>query len=57
MKCAISLANRLEVDRLVSAVNRIVEDQIKKEGSLEDSLLVISIAKVADGQIILSLQP
>lgn len=48
MKFAMSLSNKLEVERLVSAVNKVLEAHAKEEGSLEDSLLVISVSKVVE---------
>lgn len=57
MKCAISLDSNVEVEKLVSAVNRVIQSHIKEEGSLKDSLLVISVSKVTDSQITLLLQP
>lgn len=57
MKFAMSLSRRLEADKLVSAVNKILEAHAKEEGSLEDSLLVISISKVVETKITLSSPP
>ncbi len=57
MKFAMSLSRRLEADKLVSALNKILEAHIKEEGSLEDSLLVISISKVVETKITLSSPP
>jgi hypothetical protein len=57
MKFAISLSNNLEVEKLIAAVNKALERHSKEEGSLEDSLLVISISKVVDSEIILSSLP
>ena len=54
MKCAISLDSNIEVEKLVKIVNSIVQDQLKREGSLEDSLLVISVAKAVDGEFVTS---
>jgi hypothetical protein len=54
MKHAISLEKKLEVEKLIATVNRSMEDYIKREGSLKDSLLVISITKAVDGQVTLS---
>lgn len=54
MKFAISLSKKIEVEKLIAAVNNVLERHSKEEGSLEDSLLVISISKVVDGEIILS---
>jgi hypothetical protein len=52
-----SLSRRLEADKLVSALNKILEEHAKEEGSLEDSLLVISISKVVETNITLSSPP
>lgn len=57
MKFAMSLSRRLEADKLVSALNKILEEHAKEEGSLEDSLLVISISKVVETNITLSSPP
>ena len=57
MKFAISLSNELEVERLVSAVNKVLEAHVKEEGSLDDSLLVISVSKVVETKITLSSPP
>jgi hypothetical protein len=57
VKFAMSLSRRLEADKLVSALNKILEAHIKEEGSLEDSLLVISISKVVETKITLSSPP
>lgn len=57
MKFAMSLSRRLEADKLVSAVNKVLEAHAKEEGSLEDSLLVISISKVVETKITLSSPP
>lgn len=51
MKLAISLENKLDVEKLVSLVSQIVEGHLKEEGSLDDSLLVISVAKSVEGQL------
>lgn len=51
MKFAISLGKKLDANKLLAAVNKILEDQLKEEGSLENSLLMISVAKTVDGQL------
>jgi len=52
MKFAMSLSRKLEVDKLIAALNKIVEAHLKEEGSLEDSLLVVSISKVVETNVI-----
>ena len=47
MQCAIRL-EKINLDKLVGSVNRIVEDYFKEEGDADGALLVISIAKVVD---------
>jgi len=54
MKFAISLDQRFDANKLIAAINKILEDQLKREGSLEDSLLVISVAKAVDGEFVTS---
>lgn len=51
MKFAICLGKKLDANKLLAAVNKILEDQLKEEGSLEDSLLVISVAKAVEGTL------
>lgn len=50
MKFAFSLGKNLDANKLIAEINKILEEQSKKEGSLENSLLVISVAKAVDGQ-------
>jgi len=57
LKFAMSLSNKLEVEKLVYAVNKVLEAHAKEEGSLEDSLLVISISKIVETKITLSSPP
>lgn len=57
MKFAMSLSKKMEVEKLVSAVNKLLASHLKEEGSLEDSLLVISVSKVMETKITLSSPP
>lgn len=52
-----SLSKKMEVEKLVSAVNKLLASHLKEEGSLEDSLLVISVSKVMETKITLSSPP